>query len=381
MDGKDFETGTEPVRKEAVSGGVSVSTIPKNTSRRITSLRFLLIVLVVFIHNNFTDSSNMVDVFSQGLFGKWTQRLISGGIAECAVPLFFMFAAYIQERKADSYGTLLRKKARSLLAPYLIWIGINGFYYAGLKLILLKIAPGIIKNPDTTALSWPAEQWFYGIVGYAPGYTHPRFAPQFWFIRDLMILTALSPILRLFARRFPAAFLAGISMVLFTPLNVHFVAGQALFFYGVGMLAAYHNVPFFEKTDRITWPETALFFLGTFILRYVFYEGNSVIHCLMVISACVVLLKFSALIVSNDRLYSAAAYLAGFSFFLFAIHSPRLQKTLQMAWIHFFPMKNGFFCLFEYFGVSALTIVIGTAAGIGLKKICPPLFRLLNGGR
>ena len=30
------------------------SEIPENTSKRITSLRFLLAVLVVFIHNNFT---------------------------------------------------------------------------------------------------------------------------------------------------------------------------------------------------------------------------------------------------------------------------------------------------------------------------------------
>ena len=35
----------------------------------------------------------------------------------------------------------------------------------------------------------------------------------------------------------------------------------------------------------------------------------------------------------------------------------------------------------EYFGVSVLVVVIGTGFGILLKKICPPLFAVLNGGR
>ena len=60
---------------------------------------------------------------------------------------------------------------------------------------------------------------------------------------------------------------------------------------------------------------------------------------------------------------------------------PLLNEYLKKGWIQFLPMKNGFFCLFEYFGVTILTIAIGTAIGIVLKKICLPLFAILNGGR
>ena len=44
-------------------------------------------------------------------------------------------------------------------------------------------------------------------------------------------------------------------------------------------------------------------------------------------------------------------------------------------------MKNGFFCLAEYFGVNILTIATGTGIGIALKKCCLPAFSILNGGR
>lgn len=119
----------------------------------------------------------------------------------------------------------------------------------------------------------------------------------------------------------------------------------------------------------------------TFLLHHTLFKTNVTMYLFMIIFACVIMLRLSAFIAANDRMRSAASYLAGFSFFLFAIHSPILNELLKRTWLRFFPMRNGFFCLFEYFGVSALTVIIGTAAGIALKKICPPLFRLLTGGR
>ena len=60
---------------------------------------------------------------------------------------------------------------------------------------------------------------------------------------------------------------------------------------------------------------------------------------------------------------------------------PIMLSLFQSLWIHIFPMKNTFFCLFEYFGVSFLIVFVGTLAGIVLKKFCRPIFNILNGGR
>ena len=103
--------------------------ISAETSMRITALRFLLIVLVVFIHNNLRAEDILKGAlehgytqfaYENGLFGRWVQIFISDGIAKCAVPLFFMFASYLQFMKGDSYGVLLKKKAKSLLVPYFL---------------------------------------------------------------------------------------------------------------------------------------------------------------------------------------------------------------------------------------------------------------------
>ena len=142
-----------------------MSSISEDTSKRITALRFLLIVFVVFIHNNFTtktiaeefEKTGVLTLFKPNAFSEWTQLFISQGIARCAVPLFFLFAAYLQAKKNDTYPTLLKKRAKSLLLPFVIWTAIYAFYFAGLKLIILKVAPQFIKTPENTALNWTAS--------------------------------------------------------------------------------------------------------------------------------------------------------------------------------------------------------------------------------
>ena len=97
--------------------------ISEATSKGITSLRYLLSVLIVFAHNNFTVADIAANfagpatrpIFVQSEFGRWLQFFISIGIANCAVPLFFLFSAFLQAKKNNPYPVLLKKRSKSLL--------------------------------------------------------------------------------------------------------------------------------------------------------------------------------------------------------------------------------------------------------------------------
>ena len=349
---------------------------------------------MVFIHNNYTAEGIAEAVanggaevlFNQNAFGRWVQLFISAGIARCAVPLFFLFAAYLQARKNDSYGVLIKKKSRSLVIPYFLWILIYGFYFAGLKLIVLKIAPQFIQNPDSTALSWTWLDWMHKIFGYSAkegAGELPGFVYQFWFIRDLVILTVISPVIKFFMKKFPRGFFALVSILFVAPVNVFFVQTQALFFYTAGLYWGTFDFPLFEKIDRISWREAFVLFLFSFFSAWTFSDGSgkTAMYWCAVLCACVLFLKLSKVIVQSEKVFGILSYLSAFSFWLYAIHTPVLNEMLKMVWLKFLPMKNPFFCLAEYFGVTVLTIAIGLALGILLKKIFPKLFALLTGGR
>jgi Acyltransferase family. len=363
--------------------------IDETTSKRITALRFLLMIFVVFIHNNFTaksiaeilENGEITPLFNQGVVGKWIQLFISNGIGRGAVPLFFLFAAYLQTKKDDRYSILLKKKAKSLLLPFVLWTAFYVFTYGGIKLIVLQVLPQFVSHPDNTIFTWSAADWFHKILGYRKTISTPAIAFQFWFLRDLIILTAISPILKFFIRKYPASFLFAFSFIYVIPLRTYFVETQALFYYSLGLYWGMYDIPLFEKIDKIDWAESIIVFLLSFFITWRFFNSSSTVYWLMVLAACVILLKLSGVIAVHDKVFKTASYLAVFSFFLFAAHAPALQEIIRRVWLRFFPMKNQFFCIFEYFGVNILTILIGTGAGILLRKAFPRFFGLITGGR
>ena len=368
--------------------------IPAETSMRITALRFLLIVLVVFIHNNFRAEDifkNALEdgytpfAYENGLFGRWVQIFISDGIAKCAVPLFFMFASYLQFMKNDSYDVLLKKKARSLAVPYFLWPLLNIGFYVGVKLLVQAVFPAMLDRKNYFPMSeWGVKGWLHAFFGYenmAEGRTFGGYVGQLWFVRDLFILIVFSPLLRLAVRKFPVCSLLAVSFFYFSDTRPFFVASQALFFYIIGLFWSEYDFDLFGFADKIKWKALVPLYLALWFATWKFYGEYSCTYWFMVAVSCLVLLKFSAVIVANKKAFAAAKYLAGFSFWLFAIHMPFLLLCVQVLWRKILPMTNTFFCMAEYFGVSVLVVAIGTGSGILLKKICPPLFRLLNGGR
>ena len=320
-------------------------------------------------------------------FGHWVKLFITFGIARCAVPLFFMFAAYLQAKKNDSYSVLLKKRSKSLLLPYVLWMALLAFFYGGLKLIVAKIAPQLLGKPDDTFLKWTVLDWVHKILGYKPksdgsGFELPEFAVQFWFVRDLLILVILSPVIKVLIKKFPVGFFALDLAIFIMSVRVYFVETTAFFFYTAGLYWGMYDVPLFQKIDKILWKEILPLFVISVV--FVFTSGggeHTVSYNFMVIFACVILIKLSSVIVRKEKLYEVCSYLAGYSFFLFAIHAPLVNGYTSKLWIRFFPMKNTFWSLCQYFIPTFFTIVIGTGIGIVIKKICPPLFRLLNGGR
>ena len=71
--------------------------IPENVSKRITALRFLLIVFVVLAHNNktylFIQNTQEFSLFSWNTFFHLPQIMNYIFFAQAAVPMFFLFSA------------------------------------------------------------------------------------------------------------------------------------------------------------------------------------------------------------------------------------------------------------------------------------------------
>ena len=352
-----------------------ISTVSQKTSMQITSLRFLLAIFVVFIHNNL-DADTAVNYyhldFVEPVVITWIKLLICKVLGEAAVPLFFMFAGYLQFRKKDSYPVLLKKKAKSLLIPYVIWtiIGILAFFIGQ---SISRLAT-YFQNENNIVRDWKFLDWINLFWVHSESYP---LMYQFWFVRNLIVLVIASPLLNYLAKKAPFAVI--ITAFLCYLNGLYIGLGTALFFYMCGYFFAEYDVDFFSRVDKISWLEFSVLLLFEMMIL-IFFGERIKLFGLGTIISCLFFLKLSAIIVVKPKLFSITRYLAGYSFFLYAIHAPFLVNFLNKISYRIIPLQ-GLGCLVQFVLPPLITIAIGTAIGITLKKICLPLFVFLNGGR
>ena len=164
-------------------------------SKVIAFLRFPLIVLVLFIHCNFTTlsgewaslpfASTFIDVFSQR-------------IAPIANPFFFFISGYLFFKTGqfalDIYFKKLARRLFSLFVPYVLW---------NLLYLLLAIIIGLFAS-KVPILSIPFDKMTFtdglkafsdiSLIDGGSSITGP-IAVQFWFVRDLMVAMLCSPLI------------------------------------------------------------------------------------------------------------------------------------------------------------------------------------------
>ena len=158
--------------------------ISKTTSASINYIRFFLCVLVVFLHSG-SDLISLDVNFT--IFGKFLIKVLTGFICQTAVPIFFFISAFLLFSKyrnstniISEYKIQQKKRIKTLLVPYLLW-NLFGVIYVYIKCYFK--GDSIDEYPN-----------FFLCFIALPDKIFPADGPL-WFIRDLIIMNVLSPIL------------------------------------------------------------------------------------------------------------------------------------------------------------------------------------------
>lgn len=346
--------------------------IPADISCRISALRFLLAVLVVFSHNRLDSvSAKVLNLdFSEPVIVTYLKYFIGTILGEAAVPLFFLFSAYLQFRKKDNYMQLLRKKCKSVLFPFIIWTLLYVlFNFIGQNMSKISMFISEIK-----VLEWNFGDWINIFWTYSDG-KYPLVS-QFWFLRDLIIMIIISPLIEIFGKKSPFLLfiVAFCSYFVGLPLRL----GTALFFYVLGFLCAEYDINFFSLADTISFLDFTILFVIEILLRMLFKDSIRIFEFEVIIS-CLFFLKISKNIVNRPRIFNYCNNLSVYSFFLYAIHQPWLSPLKKISW-KLIPL-HGYLCLLQFILPSIITVMFGFLIGGFLKNLLPHLFELLNGGR
>lgn len=202
-------------------------TISSYTSDKIRLLSLILIIFVLYIHSGFH-----ADEIEGMVINDKVQEFISGMMGRCAVPLFYVISGYlfflkVQEGMKSIYGKM-RKRVGTLVVPYII----GCLFFIGFG-VLMAVLPGVSKYMNSSVMplfSRPMGEILRSIF-YDAGNGSPC-AFQLWFLRDLILIVATSPLWYLCLKHLKWGFVAVVFML--TYLDVPHVPFYSLFWFVLG---------------------------------------------------------------------------------------------------------------------------------------------------
>jgi fucose 4-O-acetylase-like acetyltransferase len=289
-------------------------------------LRYPLIVLVVFIHADnrelWVDGLRR-ELLVQGDFAVAMRMVVSQGLARVAVPLMFAIAGYLFFLGFDgSWAGFVRKwksRAVTLLIPYVAW--------GGLHLAIRCYTSGKLEGGSVI-------QALNAVLGV----TRPPLVFHLWFIRDLIVMVLVAPLVYAGVKRWPVP-------TVLVPLTIYVsgwwglprpgIVGIALFTLGAALgLRGWLGRTFDERPWRWVVLYALLLGLDLWDKGHVWSEPLNRISLLVGCGAFLALAGWAAR--GGWRWVGWVEKMAAASFFLYAAHEP-LQRMLRSALAARFP--------------------------------------------
>jgi peptidoglycan/LPS O-acetylase OafA/YrhL len=352
-----------------------------STSSRIEILRFPLIVGVVFIHNYDTTVRLTDGSFGLAQNGVWVDFIrffISQGVARVAVPLFFLISGYLfflGGWSRDKYASKLKRRFHTLLIPYLFWnLVVLAYHLVGEEIPQAKAyATGLyMQDIHSFSLFHNINAWFGITAGYPVSI-------QFWFIRDLMALILLSPLIHFLLARKPALLFLCIlfGIWLFLPGDeVWQNTADALFCFCLGSYLSQteKNVLYLDKSGF--W--ISAIFLGLLILNSAFPDSPFVLRKVVIIFGVPSVWWLAGFADRNDKWKSWLTGLGSASFFVFAAHEPLLTIFRKLSYKLFAP-TSGAAILALYLLIPICLVTLLVALHRCLLKTMPSFLGFITG--
>lgn len=325
-------------------------------SKTISWIRFPLIVLVVLIH------VPMASWCKTPLAEMICSVCLQKGFAAIAVPTFFFISGFLYFYKVERWSISVYEKKtasriRTLLLPFLIWIVPTAIY----SYVVCKTG---LSSGDFWEVHKTPMEIFWGLLGFGTSDGMPL-NYQFWFIRDLFVVSLLAPFWNFLISRFPKVSI-GVLFLLWISHQGPEVPGLstvAVFFFCFGAFFSIRKLNFLEKFSRFGWGSFVISF--AFLFLFVVFQGDSLIVSqifkrLWIFFGVISVLFFVGKGIER-KLFLPSKFFTGSAFFVFALHYSPWFFTPQMKLFDFLmppPYETDVFAIF-FFSGKFLCLLLG----------------------
>lgn len=362
-------------------------------SQKFRFYSFVCIAMLVFVHGynlNDTYLRPFSAVEEPMTFTTWFEYFMANGILRFRIPLLFLISGYIfamQDKKP--YGQRIKKRFTTLMIPYFIWSAI------GIGMTLLweqsAVTAQAVAEAKLDQLGDPTPYSQMPAKDLLIRWTLTPISFQLWFIRVLFLYNVLYPAFRWLVKKIPLPWFIITFGLFFLNFNfMYIVEGQGLFFFTLGIWLNKKEFSLQKEPGWFSQPLGWLFFIGTSVIKtFMAFElepySYAAVCAISALYAASVIAGIIAVWFGLDKIVHWFITKKWFqkistqSFVIYGLHVPLVFFGTRLL----FHYLDGFiyYRLLTYLLAPLLTLLFCVAVGLVLKKLVPPVYRVMTGGR
>lgn len=343
-------------------------------SDKLRGLSLVSIILVLYIHSGFH-----ADEIEGMMWNDNVQTFVSGMMGRCAVPLFYVISGYlfflkVPEGMKSIYGKM-KKRVGTLVVPYFI----GCLFFVGFG-VLMAVLPGVSKYMNSSMMplfSKPVGEILRSIF-YDAGNGSPC-AFQLWFLRDLILIVATSPLWYLLLKHL--RWILVVTCFGLTYLHIQFIPFFALFWFLFGgQLVQVKNK--YGGASLTVFTIVVFLFLSVVQLFMPDMIDWELVKIPIIILGLISIWGIYDMALGKDFKLSEHRWLATacqFTFFIYLFHEPTLNIVRKLIVVVL--GKNEFGYLTSYLISPWIFTVCAVFAGLLFRKYLPRVYNVCTGGR
>lgn len=348
-------------------------------SDKLRVLSLISIIFVLYIHSRFQPNEIMGMVYYDKI-----QLFTSEMIGRCAVPLFYLISGYLFFMKVPdgvkSIGRKIRKRIKSLLIPYFIGCVFFVIFYSFVALL-----PWTSNLINSSSSIMPLFQKPYSIIlisiFYDGGTGYPC-AFQLWFLRDLILIVATSPLWYLCLKHLKWGFVAVVFVL--TYFDVPHVPFYSLFWFVLdGQLTKVKIEMGGNGRTKVAIFGLFLFLIISIIqLFFPDIINWSLLRIPIILLGIIGAWGLYDVVFGKDFSLSRHQWFATacqFTFFIYLFHEPTLNIVRKLIVVVLGKNELGY--LTSYLLSPWIFTVCAVFAGLLFRKYLPRVYDVCTGGR
>lgn len=332
-------------------------------SRSLNALKVIMILFVIYIHMNPTAERC-------GEIAMWWHS-----INVVAVPVFFIISGYFffyntNVFDKEAYIKRLRKRIKTLLIPYLLWNLLPVILITGGNMYSI-----IFRGKSFDALKefyiglW--DDGLYHIWWDKTSGTMPFDSPL-WYVRDLIVISILSPIIYYGIKRFGWIFLSLLCLLYISGIypNVNGLSSTTICFFTLGATYALKDkllIDLHKQFKMVLMIAVLICFITSNILHI------GILHRLFILTSSILWIVFSSMI--PNKIINFLNKFTPSVFFIYAIHNTFVLANTSKFLLKIIDEKVCFWIS------PIVTMIICTIMYFCIKKILPKTTQFICGGR